>query len=95
MSVFVRSGRTVRSISTIVLTATLPTSAVADSSAGELIGTWGQVLDFPPALKGELTVKRNGKNCIHSFGSAATYCADARACRADARDSHLAPARGR
>lgn len=51
MSVFVRSGRTVRSISTIVLTATLPTSALADSSANELIGAWGQVLDFPPALK--------------------------------------------
>ena len=74
MSVFVRSGRTVRSISTIVLTATLPTSAVADSSAGELIGTWGQVLDFPPALKGELTVKRNGKNWSASIAGAQAPC---------------------
>ena len=74
MSVFVRSGRTVRFISTIVLTATLPASALADSSADELIGTWGQVLEFPPALKGELTVKRDGKTWSASIAGAQAPC---------------------
>ena len=74
MSVFVRGGSIVRSISTIVLTATLPASALADSSAGELVGAWGQVLHFPPALKGELTVKRGGKNWSASIAGAQAPC---------------------
>ena len=68
---------TAHSISGIVLAVTLSARALAQapsSSADDLIGVWAQKLDFPPALKGELTVQRDGTRWSASISGARAQC---------------------
>jgi len=65
-----------RSIS-VILAVTLSAPALAQapsSSADDLIGVWAQSLDFPPTLKGELTVQRDGTRWSASIPGARAQC---------------------
>ncbi len=73
---FIRRRRVVRSICGAALAATLsaPALSQAPPSAEDLIGIWAQTLDFPPALKGELTVQRDGQRWRAAISGVQTSC---------------------
>ncbi len=74
---FIRIASTTRAVSSIALAVALaiPVRAVAEpESADELIGTWGQELEFPPALAGDLTILRDGKTWRASIAGAEAPC---------------------
>jgi len=82
MSCLTHEGRSVRPrcaavgmiiMVTAVMTAPT-TSAAAQTPADELIGTWGRKLEFPPALQGELTVRRDGGKWNAAIAGAQTSC---------------------
>jgi CubicO group peptidase (beta-lactamase class C family) len=77
MADLARGGWLDRFLGSIVLATVLSPFAQAQapsSSEDELIGIWAQQVDFPPALKGELTVRHEGARWRASIADTETSC---------------------
>jgi CubicO group peptidase (beta-lactamase class C family) len=71
------SGRVAVAVAILAMSAGAHAGAAAaapEPAADELIGIWAQELDFPPALEGELVIRREGERWDASLAGADAPC---------------------